>query len=67
MKTFCLVIGWILTVAAAILWFGSMGAIWAKDGFWAMLNLMSPFNIWQWAMTILLFLPGGLALHYGKK
>ena len=54
-------------MAAAVIWLGSMGTIWAKDGFWDMLRLMNPFNIWQFAMTLLLFLPGGLALHYGSK
>ena len=50
-----------LILAGILITVGTIG-VWMKGGFAGVLELLSPFNIWNWLLTIIIVAPGIAAL-----
>jgi hypothetical protein len=55
-----------LSVATLVNLVGYYG-VWMKDGFSAVQELLSPFNVVNWLLTILILAPGLVALAWANK
>jgi hypothetical protein len=55
-----LILGSLLIVVGLI-------GVWMKDGFWAMADLLSPFNVINYAAMIVTLAPGFIILSWVKK
>lgn len=72
---------WAITsMTRALRWFGygwlalgvlleiiGLGSILVQKGFWEVAAILSPFNVKQWIMTLILLAPGMLALAWANK
>lgn len=56
---------WITLGAIAIVI--GMAGVWIYDGFFAMLHLMSPFNVLNWLAMLITLAPGAAALVWADK
>ena len=65
-KTIRVLGGTYLVLALAFIVF-NYGAIWYFQGFWALTEILSPFNIINWIVTVATLLPGILLLVWADK
>ena len=56
--TFCKVLGYVWLVAAGIVIFIGIVGVWMKEGFSGVQQLLSPFNIANWLITVITLAPG---------
>lgn len=61
------VFGYIWVALAVILIFIGLAGVWMKGGFSAVQEIMSPFNILNWAVMIITLAPGIAALMWAEK
>lgn len=55
-----------LTLAGILIFVGIVG-VWMKNGFSGVLELLSPFNILNWLVTVITLAPGIAALMWAEK
>lgn len=58
LATFCKVLGYLWLIIAGILVFIGMVGIWMKQGFSGVQELLSPFNVANWFVTVITLAPG---------
>ncbi len=56
----------LLAIAVTIIIIGYAG-VWYTQGFWAMTELLSPYNIANYFMVVLILSPGLLFLYFAGK
>lgn len=56
--TFCKVLGYLWLIIAGIVIFIGIVGIWMKEGFSGVQQLLSPFNIANWLITVITLAPG---------
>jgi len=61
------VFGYVWLSAAVLLILAGIAGTWMKDGFSAVQELLSPFNISNWVVTLVTLAPGLAALAYASK
>lgn len=61
------VFAYIWVTLAALLVLVGLGGIWMKDGFFAMLAIMSPWNVLNFIVMAITFVPGVGALICANK
>lgn len=59
--------GYVWIVLAAILILAGIVGVWMKGGFSAVLELLSPFNVVNWVVTVITLAPGIGALMWAEK
>lgn len=65
--SFCRVLGTIWLVLASILILIGIVGVWMERGFSGVQNILSPFNVLNWAVTLVVLAPGiGLRLLSDK-
>jgi hypothetical protein len=58
LATFCKVLGYVwLTIAGIVIFIGVVG-VWMREGFSGVQELLSPFNIANWLITVITLAPG---------
>ena len=58
LATLCKVLGYVwLTIAVIVIFIGIVG-VWMKEGFSGVQQLLNPFNIANWLITVITFAPG---------
>jgi hypothetical protein len=67
LATFCKVLGYVWLIAAGILIFIGIVGVWMKEGFSGVQQLLSPFNIANWLMTLITLAPGVGLLFLSDK
>lgn len=61
------VFGYIWLTAAVLLWVAGMTGAWLQGGFSAVQALLSPFNVANYIVTVIVFAPGAAALMWAEK
>jgi hypothetical protein len=61
------VFGYIWLTAAVILILAGIAGVWMKGGFSAVQQVLSPFNIINWIVTVITLAPGLGALVWAEK
>lgn len=61
------VFAYIWLTAAVLLIFAGIAGTWMKDGFSAVQDLLSPFNVVNWVVTVITVAPGLGALAWAEK
>lgn len=61
------VFGYIWLTGAVLLIFAGIAGIWMKGGFSAVQQLLSPFNVVNWIVTVITLAPGLGALAWAEK
>ena len=61
------VFGYIWLTAAVLLILAGIAGIWMKSGFSAVQELLSPFNIVNWIVTVITLAPGLGSLAWAEK
>lgn len=65
--TVCKVLGYIwLVLAGGLILIGTLG-VWLKEGFSGVQELLSPFNIANWLLTVITLAPGIGLLMLSEK
>lgn len=70
MKTWIFILkifGYIWLTAAVLLILAGIAGTWMKGGFFAVQELLSPFNVVNWIVTIITLAPGLGALAWAEK
>jgi len=70
MKTWILVLkafAYVWLAAATLLILAGISGVWMKGGFAAVQELLSPFNVVNWFVTVLTLAPGLAALAWANK
>lgn len=55
---FCKVLGYVWLIIAGIAIFIGIVGVWIKNGFSGVYELLSPFNIANWLITVITLAPG---------
>lgn len=58
LATFCKVLGYVWLIAAGIVIFIGIVGVWMNEGFSGVQQLLSPFNIANWLITVITLAPG---------
>ena len=61
------IFGYIWVTMAAVLILAGIVGVWMKGGFSAVQELLSPFNIVNWVVTVITLAPGIAALMWAEK
>lgn len=61
------VLGYIWIVLAMLFIFACLVMVWIDKGFAAVLGILSPVNIWNWAVTVAVLSPGFALLFLSEK
>lgn len=61
------VFGYIWLTAAVLLILAGIAGTWMKGGFSAVQELLSPFNVVNWIVTVITLVPGLGALAWAEK
>ena len=61
------VFGYVWLTAAGLLILAGIAGVWMEEGFSAIQDLLSPFNIVNWIVTLLTLAPGIGALMWADK
>jgi hypothetical protein len=61
------IFGYVWLVLAVLLILVGIGGVWIKEGFGGVQELLSPFNLANWFVTVLTLAPGVAALMLADK
>lgn len=61
------ILGWVLLVAGAALVITGLASIAIKDGIWAALQLLSPFNVVNFVAIVTALAPGIALIAWGER
>ncbi len=64
---YCKALGYIWLMVTGILIFGGIGAIWMKEGFSGVQDLLSPFNVVNYIAMVIALIPGIVLLKLSKS
>ena len=65
--TACKVFGYIWLILASLLILSGIIGVWMKEGFSGVQELLSPFNIVNWIVTLITLAPGLVLLKLAEK
>lgn len=65
--TACKVLGYIWLILASLLILSGIIGVWMKEGFSGVQELLSPFNIINWIVTLITLAPGLVLLKLAEK
>jgi len=57
--------GWVLLATLVIV--ASYGMIWWKDGFWALADILSPWNVINFVAVLVTLAPGLLLIYWADR
>jgi hypothetical protein len=61
------VFGYVWLILACLLILIGIGGVWMKEGFGGVQELLSPFNLANWFVTVLTLAPGIAALMWANR
>ncbi len=67
LATFCKVLGYVWLIIAGIVIFIGIVGVWMKEGFSGVRELLSPFNVANWFVTVIALAPGIGLLMLSEK